>query len=266
MAGDALQFFESPLAYAGSGALPEFSADLAECERLRGAHQDLLRAISHDLRAPLRHVTAFAPLLRDLIDTPDLPTAERAEALDFLGTMEQAGQRMGLMLDGVLALSRVAAAPVRLEPVDLGKLVHQVVSQLTQQCLAGTPGRKIDWRIDPLPTVQADAALLRPALVALVGNAIKFTERAERVFIRVSGAEDSGGRCRLRVEDNGVGFDMARAQGLFDLFQRLHPEREFKGVGAGLALVRAVAERHGGSVNAQATPGMGCCVEMVWPA
>ena len=233
-----------------------------ELERLRAAHQDLLRAISHDLRAPLRHVTAFAPLLRELIDTPALPAAERTEALEFLGTMESAGQRLVLMLDGVLALSRVAAAPLRLEVVDLDKLVRHVIDQ--QRAIA-PPGR-IDWRIDALPPVHADVALLRPALVALIGNALKFTERTDHASVRVSASRDADGRYRLQVQDNGAGFDMVRAQGLFDLFQRLHPEREFKGVGAGLALVRAVAERHGGTVSARASVGAGCCVEMVWPA
>lgn len=267
MVGTAPELFESPAGgFLRSGTPCDLSGDLsgelADCERLRAAHQDLLRAISHDLRAPLRHVTAFAPLLRELIDTPVLPAVERTEALEFLGMMEQAGQRMVLMLDGVLALSRVAAAPIRLEPLDLDVLVHQVVDRLA----SAAPDRHIKWCIEPLPTVLADAGLLRPALAALLGNAMKFTERTDQACVRVAASHDADGRCCLRVQDNGAGFDMACAQGLFGLFQRLHPEREFKGVGAGLALVRAVAERHGGTVSAQASAGSGCCIEMVWPA
>ncbi len=246
--------FENPIS-----AAPPAELELA---RLRAAHEDLLRAISHDLRAPLRHITAFAPLLREILEPAPLAPPEREEALEFLGTMEQAGQRMGRMIDALLALSRVEAAPLRMEAVDLQRLLARVLDEV-----AGTAqGRSIDWQIAPqLPEVQADAQLLRLLLKELLANAIKFTRPCPQPCIKVSCERDAAGQWVLRVQDNGVGFDMAQSKGLFGLFQRLHPEREFEGVGGGLALVGAVAARLGGSVSAQAEPGRGCTISLRWP-
>lgn len=246
---------ESPAA--GASATPAE----AELALLRAAHQDLLRAISHDLRAPLRHITAFAPLLRELIEPAPLPAPEHAEALEFLGTMEQAGQRMGRMIDALLALSRLHAAPLRLETVDLQRLVGQLVDELRP----ADPNGAIAWDIAPLPAVRADAQQLRLLLKELLGNAVKFSRGQPAPRIAVSCTRGADGQWQLRVQDNGVGFDMGQSQGLFGLFQRLHPERAFEGVGGGLALVAAIARRHGGSVRAQAAPGQGCTVTVAWP-
>ena len=267
MTGTAPEGFSSAPALGGAPAHGTQEAQgMQELARLRAAHQDLLRAISHDLRAPLRHVTAFAPLLREIVEPAALPAAEHAEALEFLSTIEQAGQRMGRMIDGLLALSRIQAASLRVEAVDLARLVPQVVDALAP----AAAGRSIDWRLGPeLGVVQADEALLRQLLKELLANAIKFTRNTPAPCIAVraarSGSESGTGAWTLQVQDNGAGFDGAQAHGLFAMFQRLHPEREFEGVGAGLAIVRAVAQRHGGGVSAQAAPGDGCTVEVVWP-
>ncbi|MCO5102824.1 MAG: ATP-binding protein [Burkholderiaceae bacterium] len=249
----------------GSSSVP--TADAQELGRLRAAHQDLLRAISHDLRAPVRHITAFTPLLREIVEPSALLAAERAEALEFLATIEQAGQRMGRMIDALLALSRIQAAALRVEAVDLDRLLPQVVDELTPSAA----GRSMDWRLGPgLGVVQADEALLRQLIKELLANAIKFTRNTAAPCIAVrtvrSADGEATGAWALQVQDNGAGFDAAQAQGLFGLFQRLHPEREFEGVGAGLAIVQAIAQRHGGGVSAQAAPGAGCTVEVVWPA
>lgn len=251
----------APKGFSSAPLLGEAPAQ--ELARLRAAHQDLLRAISHDLRAPLRHITAFAPLLREILEPAALLPSEREEALEFLGTMEQAGQRMGRMLDALLALSRIQAAPLRIETVDLRHLLAQVANDLS----SASQGRAIAWQIvPPLPAVQADAQQLRLLLKELLANAIKFTRHCPVPHIAVACTRDaSSGLCRLSVQDNGVGFDKAQSKGLFDLFQRLHPEREFEGVGAGLALVAAIAGRHGGSVSAQAEVGQGCTVTVQWP-
>ncbi len=242
--------------------MPSAPTPEAELLRLRAAHQDLLRACSHDLRAPLRHITAFAPLLREILEPAALPTLEREEALEFLGTMEQAGQRMTRMLEGLLALSRVQVAPLRIETVDLQRMVAQLVEPLA----GSVQGRQIEWVVSPqLPELQADAEQLRLLLKELLANAVKFTQASPLARIAVSGARDAAGLCTLIVEDNGAGFDMAQSQGLFGLFQRMHPERAFEGVGAGLALVAAIAARHGGSVAAQAAPAQGCTITLQWP-
>lgn len=242
--------------------LDRAAAAEAELARLRAAHQDLLRAISHDLRAPLRHITAFAPLLREILEPAALPPTEREEALEFLGTMEQAGQRMGRMIDALLGLSRIQGATLRLESVDLQRLLAQVQDEVA----GAAQGRAIDWQIPPqLPSMQADEALLHLLLKELLANAIKFTRPRPAPRIVVACVRDATGLCCLSVQDNGVGFPMAQSKGLFGLFQRLHPEREFEGVGGGLALVAAIAARLGGSVSAQAEPGEGCTVVLRWP-
>ena len=242
--------------------MPRSTPAEVELAQLRAAHEDLLRAISHDLRAPLRHITAFAPLLREILEPAPLAPPEREEALEFLDTMEQAGQRMGRMIDALLALSRIQAAPLRLEPVNLQRLLAQVVDEVS----GAAQGRAIAWHISPLlPEVQADSQLLRVALKELLANALKFTRPCPAPCITVACARDAAGGWSLSVQDNGVGFDMAQSVGLFGLFQRLHPEREFEGVGGGLALVSAVAARLGGGVSAQAQAGQGCTVTVQWP-
>ena len=227
------------------------------------AQDEWVHAVSHDLRAPLRHITSYGPLVRELLEEAQgLEPDARQEALAFLGTMDQSARRMGRMLDGLLALARIARAPLRLEAVDLAALLEQARAPLA----AGLQGRSVQWQVAPaLPTVQGDAALLRALLDALLSNALKFTQGRAPAFIAVGAERAADGACTLWVQDNGVGFNPAQANGLFGIFQRLHRESEFEGVGTGLALVRAVARRHGGQVQATAVPGEGCTVRVSWP-
>ena len=236
----------------------------AQLDALRQAHDGLLHAVSHDLRAPLRHITSFGPLVHELLqEAPGLDAATRQEALEFLATMDQSARRMGRMLDGLLQLARIARAPFTPQTVDLGALVHEVREALAPRCA----DRTVQWQADgPWPTVQGDPALLRQLLAELIGNALKFTQARSLAQIRVTAECGADGHCTLCVQDNGVGFDPARAQALFGIFQRLHRESEFDGVGCGLAAVRAIAQRHGGTVSAQAAPGAGCTVSVCWPA
>ncbi|MCO5110639.1 MAG: ATP-binding protein [Burkholderiaceae bacterium] len=227
------------------------------------AHEEWVHAVSHDLRAPLRHITSYGPLVRELLEEAQgLEPEARQEALAFLGTMDQSARRMGRMLDGLLALARIDRAPLRLQAVDLGALVEQARAPLA----AALQSRSVQWQVAPaLPTVQGDAALLRALLDALLSNALKFTQGRAPACIAVGAERAADGVCALWVQDNGVGFNPAQANGLFGIFQRLHRESEFEGVGAGLALVRAVARRHGGQAQATAAPGEGCTVRVSWP-
>ena len=169
----------------------------------------------------------------------------------------------GQCLGGLLQLARIARAPFTPQTVDLGALVHEVREALAPRCA----DRTVQWQADgPWPTVQGDPALLRQLLAELIGNALKFTQARSPAQIRVTGECGADGHCTLCVQDNGVGFDPARAQALFGIFQRLHRESEFDGVGCGLAAVRAIAQRHGGTVSAQAAPGAGCTVSVRWLA
>lgn len=239
--------------------LRERERELAE---LRAAQEEFLRAVSHDLRAPLRHITSYGPLVAELLQDAGLEGEAAQEAQAFLSTMDQSARRMGRMLDGLLALSGIARAPLQCQSVALGELVAQVQAALA----TAAEGRAVQWQIAPdLPSVQGDAALLRQMLVELLGNALKFTRGRDLACIAVDGERDADGRVTLRVQDNGAGFNPAQAASLFGVFQRLHRESEFEGVGTGLAAVRAIARRHGGEASATAAPGAGCTVSVIWP-
>ncbi|MFT4242311.1 MAG: ATP-binding protein [Acidovorax sp.] len=223
---------------------------MTELERLRTAHDDLLRAVAHDLRAPLRHVTSYGALVQEALqDAP--PTPALQEALGFLATMDQSARRMGRMIDGLQAISRARRAVLRWQPVPLADVLPPgVVAHIAPD----------------LPTLHADPDLLRELLAQLLDNAAKFTRHTAQPSIRVQADAAPPGRVAFTVADNGAGFDMARAGALFGIFQRLHRASDFDGVGAGLALCRTIAERHGGTISADAAVGQGCTVRVEWPA
>ena len=250
--------------------LQQLRADLARSQQqvadMAAAQEEFLRAVSHDLRAPLRHVTSYGTLVREVLG--DLPPevvqgAEVQDALGFLATMDQSARRMGLMIDGLQALVRASRAPLRLQPVPLADAIAQARAALA----AAEVGRALEWNVDAdLPTLQADPALLQDLLVQLLGNALKFTRPVAHACIMVSADAAPAGEVAFTVQDNGAGFGPARAGGLFGVFQRLHRETEFEGVGMGLALCRAIAQRHGAQISADAVPGEGCTVRVQWPA
>lgn len=252
---------------------PALRVLLAERDRaladLAASQEEFVRAVSHDLRAPLRHITSYGPLVRELVedDAKGLPADAREETGAFLNTMDQAARRMGKMLDGLLALSRAGRAPLVTSSVDLGQLVQEAQAVLAPQAA----GRAVEWAVETQGiALHADPALLRQMLVELLGNALKFTrlrnatEDPARIAVRARALPDGG--VAWQVQDNGVGFDPARGSALFGIFQRAHREGDFEGVGAGLATVRAIAQRHGAGVRITATPGAGCSVSVEWPA
>ena len=232
---------------------------------MAAAHEAFLRAVSHDLRAPLRHVTSYGVLARELLQelSQELPgqPPQLLEAMDFLATMEGSARRMALMIDGLQAIARAGRAPMRLQAVDLAAAVQQARTAL------GAAAEGAQWHMDPaMPPVQADPELLAQLLTQLLANALKFSRTTAAPQIQVHAAPGQAGRVQISVQDNGAGFDATRAQQLFGVFQRLHREQEFEGVGAGLALCQAIAQRHGVSMAATATPGAGCCIRLDWPA
>lgn len=234
---------------------------------MAAAQEEFLRAVSHDLRAPLRHVTSYGTLVREVLGDlpPDvLQGAEVQEALRFLATMDQSARRMGLMIDGLLALARASRAPLQPQPVALA----DAVVRARQALAAAEAGRTVQWRVavGALPPLQADPALLHALLVELLGNALKFTRDTPEPCITVAADAAPAGQVAFVVQDNGAGFDPARAGSLFGVFQRLHREAEFDGVGAGLALCQQIAQRHGGVITATAVPGAGCSVRVQCPA
>ena len=233
----------------------------AELAALRSAQQQWVHAVSHDLRAPLRHLLAFNPLIAELLQQANPSVDDLQEACSFLQTMDQSAQRMGAMFDGLLLLSRAARQPLQLQAVDLQAMLLRVQAQLQSQCA----GRVIDWQLPAHSAqLQADAQLLEQALTAALSNAIKFSRQQPLARIAVSTAQVDGA-LQIVVSDNGCGFDTSRADRLFGIFQRMHRENEFEGVGTGLALIQGICQRHGGQARIQAQTGLGCELHMFWP-
>lgn len=239
-----------------------------ELHALRSAQQEWLQAVSHDLRAPLRHVLSFGPLIEEVLAQAAPSPQELQEARAFLQTMDQSARRMAGMLDGLLALSRAARMPMQWQPVALQELLQQASQAVLArpQWSASQTVARLQWSWPRhSPAVRADANLLRQVLEALLDNAIKFTQPVAQPRVAVEVERDADGGIALSVSDNGVGFDPARAGALFGIFQRMHRESEFPGLGTGLALVRGVMRRHGGEASIRAAPGGGCSVCLRWP-
>ncbi|MBB6097723.1 PAS domain S-box-containing protein [Deinobacterium chartae] len=223
---------------------------LQRTAELRAANAELEAfsySVSHDLRSPLRHITGFADLLRREAADKISPKAER-----YLGVITDAATRMGLLIDDLLAFSRMGRAELRFVPVNMNALVSEVRADLERDL----EGRRIEWQVDALPEVFGDAPTLRQVLVNLLGNAFKYTRGRDPARIAV--------RCRelpdeyvFEVRDNGVGFNMQYQDKLFGVFQRLHRAEEFEGTGIGLATVRRIINRHGGRTWAEGQLGEG---------
>jgi len=207
-------------------------------------------SISHDLRAPLRHLLGFSSaLVEDYADQLD----EAAQG--FLGCITRAGHRLEQQIEALTLLSRIARHPMAVGPVDLSRLAREVVSQLQ----GAAPMRQVHFVAPDQFPVQGDAQMLRAALEHLVGNAWKFTEKTGEARIELGCRREDG--CEvIFVRDNGAGFDMRYAERLFGAFQRMHREGEFEGVGIGLATVQRIVHRHGGKVWAEAAPNEGCTI------
>ena len=206
-------------------------------------------SVSHDLRAPLRSIDGFSQaLLEDYADRLD------DQAKTYLGRVRTASQRMGLLIDDMLTLSKITRAEMRRINVDLSALAADVLAELQ----SSEPERKVDWRIEPGMTAEGDVQLLRVALVNLLGNAWKYTAHQPTPRIEFGTVRDAvGDTTEFFVRDNGAGFNMAYADKLFGAFQRLHLASEFPGTGVGLAPVQRIVRRHGGKIRGEGTPGQG---------
>ncbi len=205
-------------------------------------------SVSHDLRAPLRHIDGFTSMLeKHAADRLD-ETGKR-----FLKTISESARRMGMLIDDLLVFSRMGRAEMRKTTVDLEQLVREMIQNLEQD----TRGRNIVWKNSQLPEVEGDSAMLRQVLVNLLGNAVKYSRPRDLAQIEIGCASETPDEAVIFVRDNGVGFDMRYAQKLFGVFQRLHRADEFEGTGIGLANVRRIILRHGGRTWAEAKPGEG---------
>jgi signal transduction histidine kinase len=226
--------------------------DLVEkrTQALREANAELEAfsySVSHDLRVPLRAIIGFTAMLGD--SARDKLDAEEARILD---SVQRAGKRMSQQIDALLALSRLSHAQRLIEPIDLSELAWSVLHNLEPQY----PATRIEAEIEPGLQVEGDPGMLRSVIENLLGNALKFSSGKPVARVRLSRVQTEQGAAYC-VADEGVGFDMAHAERLFGVFQRLHTEREFPGTGVGLASVKRIVTRHGGKVWAESEPGKG---------
>ena len=203
-------------------------------------------SVSHDLRAPFRHIVGYAELL-----------AEREAAMagpskHYLSSIREAALQAGRLVDDLLAFSRLGRASLARGPVDARKLVAEVRRTLEPE----QQGREVEWRVGALPPVYGDPSMLRQVLLNLVDNALKYSRGRAPAVITIAGERDAES-ATFSIADNGVGFDMAYRDKLFGVFQRLHRAEDFEGTGIGLALARRIVERHGGAIWAEGAVGEG---------
>jgi PAS domain S-box-containing protein len=215
----------------------------AELDSINRELEAFTYSVSHDLRAPLRHMVGYTELLQthasSLLD---------AKSRQYTMTILEASKRMGTLIDDLLAFSRVSRAEMQQTTVSLEQLVQEALAEVRPE----TAGRDIAWTIGPLPAVYGDRSMLRLALVNLISNAVKFTRTRPQAQIEIGSTSGAADGTVVFVRDNGVGFDMKYANKLFGVFQRLHRAEEFEGTGIGLASVQRIIHRHGGGVWAEA--------------
>jgi len=199
-------------------------------------------SVSHDLRAPLRHIAGYTELLQKRASSVLDEKSHR-----YIQMMQESAKRMGNLIDDLLAFSRIGRAETQKTLVSLDQLVKEALSEVRQE----TEGRKVAWKIDALPNCYGDRSMLRLVLVNLVSNAVKFTRTRPQGQIEIGCADGNRDEVVVFVRDNGVGFDMRYLNKLFGVFQRLHHSDTFEGTGIGLATVQRVIHRHGGRVWAE---------------
>ena len=204
---------------------------------------DFSYSVSHDLRAPLRAVDGFSHILGD-----DHAAHLDADGLRLLDVIRHETQRMGQLIDNLLAFSRLGRQRMKMEPIDMRELAQAVFDELA----AREPARQLRLELGPLPAAHGSREMIRQVWLHLIGNAIKFTRDREPTEIEIGSKDGPDGWPVYHVRDNGAGFDMRHAKKLFGVFQRLHTQQEFPGSGVGLALVERIVQRHGGRVWAEA--------------
>ncbi len=203
-------------------------------------------SVSHDLRAPFRHIAGFSELLQKRLSVTD------DVARHYVQTIAESARYAGTLVDNLLAFSRMGRSEVRQRRIGMDGLLEEVLRDLAPEMA----GRNIEWKISALGEVKADAVMLRLALQNLVANALKYTRKRSRAVIEI-GAERGENENVYFVRDNGVGFDMRYVDKLFGVFQRLHRMEDFEGTGIGLASVRRIVQRHGGRTWAVGEPDVG---------
>lgn len=226
----------------------QLEAQAAQLEQANRELESFSYSVSHDLRAPLRHIEGYVELLgRHAGATLD------EKSRRYLRTVKETVTEMAVLIDDLLSFSRMSRVELRRALVPLDELVTETIVGLERE----TEGRNIEWQREPLPAVRGDPGLLKQVFVNLVSNALKYSRPRDPARIEIGSKPAANGEPVFFVRDNGVGFDMKYADKLFGVFQRLHHADEFEGTGIGLANVRRIVMRHGGRIWAEAAPGAG---------
>jgi light-regulated signal transduction histidine kinase (bacteriophytochrome) len=199
-------------------------------------------SVSHDLRAPLRHINGFSEILLDTFGEHVPP-----DARNYLRRIQGSVQRMEVLIQDLLKLSNAGRQQLNLQTIALNQVVENVLADLTPD----TKGRQIEWRIGLLPSLECDRGLMKQVFANLLGNSVKYTRAREATIIEV-GQKAIEGRTAIFIRDNGAGFDLKYADKLFAPFQRLHAPEQFEGTGVGLAIVQRIIRKHGGRIWAEA--------------
>ena len=224
------------------GLNQELAKRSAELESINKELEAFAYSISHDLRAPLRHMAGYTELLQKRASS-----GLDEKSNHYIMMMLEAAKRMGNLIDDLLAFSRIGRAETQKTLVNLPQLVNEALSEVREDA----EGRNIAWKIGTLPDVYGDRSMLRLVLVNLLSNAVKFTRTRPQAEIEIGSVNGDRDELIVFVRDNGVGFDMKYVNKLFGVFQRLHQAAEFEGTGIGLATVQRVIHRHGGKVWAE---------------
>jgi PAS domain S-box-containing protein len=234
----------------------ELGKRTTELEAINKELEAFAYSISHDLRAPLRHMVGFTELLQKNAS----PVVDEKGRRYMMMILESA-KRMGILIDDLLAFSRIGRAETRETMVSLEQLVKEVQSEVLHE----TNGRDITWKVGPLPDLYGDRSMLKLALVNLISNAVKFTRTHPQPEIEIGCTGKPEEKVVMFIRDNGVGFDMKYVNKLFGVFQRLHRAEEFEGTGIGLATVQRIIHRHGGQVWAEGLVGHGATFYLSLP-
>jgi PAS domain S-box-containing protein len=213
-------------------------------------------SVSHDLRAPIRHVVGYAELLQR-----NSSSALDEKSRRYMMTILDSAKRMGTLIDDLLAFSRIGRTDTRETTVNLDLLLKEALGEVRQD----TNGRNIAWNIGALPDLYGDRSMLRLALVNLISNAVKFTRTRPRAEIEIGCVEKNDDHAVVFIKDNGVGFDMKYVDKLFGVFRRLHSVQDFEGTGIGLATVQRIIHRHGGRVWAEGSVDAGATFFLAVP-
>jgi light-regulated signal transduction histidine kinase (bacteriophytochrome) len=244
---------DDPSEHAEPISITDMTLHADELRAVNAELESFSYSVSHDLRAPIRSIVGFARAL-DEDYAPDLDDEGRR----LLAVIQNEAIRMGELIDHLLKFSQLGRQPIKPTPVDMTKLVREVVDEQRRV------GSRVDVCIEDLPGIGGDRALLRQVWTNLVANAFKYSSKQAAPRVRI-GAMLAPRAVTYYVSDNGVGFDMQYATNLFGVFQRLHRADEFEGTGVGLAIVKRIVHRHGGFVCAEAKPNAGATISFTLP-